>query len=66
MHSMFHLCTLVLGLEVAGFLTGKAESVTVVGRSPVPLKSVLGDKVGIAIKKVRRIHSLLAEAALLM
>ena len=40
------------GLEVAGYLADKASSVTVVGRSAVPLKQVLGSKVGLAIKKV--------------
>jgi len=31
---------------------GSAASVTVVGRSEVPLKTVLGEKIGIVIKKV--------------
>lgn len=41
-----------IGLEVSAYLSDKAQSVTVVGRSEVPLKNILGDKVGLAIKKV--------------
>ncbi len=43
------------GLEVAAYLVTKAEaaSVTVVGRSEVPLKHVLGPQIGNMVKKVK-------------
>ncbi|ELT98767.1 hypothetical protein CAPTEDRAFT_220923 [Capitella teleta] len=42
--------TSFIGLEVAAFMVGKASSITVVGRSEVPLKNVLGEKIGMVIR----------------
>ncbi|KAK2164938.1 hypothetical protein LSH36_57g03020 [Paralvinella palmiformis] len=46
--------TSFIGLELASYMLdkGSAASVTVVGRSEVPLKTVLGEKIGIVIKKL--------------
>ena len=42
-----------IGMEVAAYLSSKAASVTVVGKSPTPFAGVLGDQVG---KWVQNLH----------
>jgi len=42
-----------IGLEVASYLVDKAANVTVIGRADIPLKQLLGAKIGAMIKKVR-------------
>ncbi|CAH1801502.1 unnamed protein product [Owenia fusiformis] len=44
--------TSFIGLEIAAYLSKKAKSVQVVGRSNVPFKHTLGDKVGAAMQKM--------------
>ncbi|KAG8187845.1 hypothetical protein JTE90_001219 [Oedothorax gibbosus] len=39
-----------IGMEVASYLIGKAKSVTVIGRSPVPFANVFGKEVGARIR----------------
>jgi len=39
-------------MELAAFLSGKATSVTVVGRSEIPFANVLGKDIGGLLKKV--------------
>lgn len=39
-------------MELAAFLSGKATSVTVVGRSEIPFANVLGKDIGQLLKKV--------------
>ena len=41
------------GMEVAAFLADKAKTVTVLGRSAIPFKALLGEKVGKIILNVR-------------
>ncbi|XP_065187782.1 apoptosis-inducing factor 3-like [Sycon ciliatum] len=41
-----------IGMEVAACLCSKAASVTVVGRSPIPFAAVLGEKIGLGIRKM--------------
>ena len=40
------------GMEVAAFLADKAKTVTVLGRSAIPFKALLGEKVGKIILNV--------------
>lgn len=46
--------TSFIGLELAAYMLdkGNAASVTLVGRSEVPLKKVLGEKIGVVVKKL--------------
>ncbi|KAJ8044206.1 Apoptosis-inducing factor 3 [Holothuria leucospilota] len=41
-----------IGMEVASFFTGKARSVTVIGRGPVPYATSLGEQIGGAVLKL--------------
>ena len=41
------------GMEVAASLVGKAASVSVIGRSDVPLKPSLGPQIGERLMKVK-------------
>lgn len=39
-------------MELAAFLSGKATSVTVIGKSEIPFVNVLGKDIGSLLKKV--------------
>ncbi|XP_059475365.1 apoptosis-inducing factor 3 isoform X2 [Neocloeon triangulifer] len=41
-----------IGMEVAAYMKGKALTVTIVGRSAVPLEPVLGSEIGAAVLKL--------------
>ncbi|PIK53726.1 putative apoptosis-inducing factor 3 isoform X3 [Apostichopus japonicus] len=41
-----------IGIEVASFFSGKAGSVTVIGRGSVPYAATLGEQIGGAVKKL--------------
>ena len=43
---------MIVGLEVAAYLVDKASTITVVGRADVPLQQLLGDRIGLVVKKV--------------
>ena len=51
---------------MAAYLIDKATTVTVVGRSAVPLKQVLGEKVGVVVKQVPRIISFIINSVLIL
>ena len=45
----------LIGMEASSYMAGKAESITCLDILDIPFKLVLGDTVGLALKKVRNI-----------
>ena len=50
---LVYVCVHYVGMEVAAYLSDKATSVTVIGRSAIPFANVLGKEIGTLLKKVR-------------